>query len=91
MGEEGGGGCRPFNPFPAVRHRCGLTQTGKQAALLRKPQIIPQRKSGLLCERERERERDPRSRQFGGGSLGCAAYLFGRLLPLSENKHVPII
>ena len=25
------------------------------------------------------------------GNLGCAAYLFGRLLPLSENKHVPVI
>lgn len=32
---------------------CGLTQTGKQAALLRKPQTSPQRNS----ERERERVR----------------------------------
>ena len=24
-------------------------------------------------------------------SLGSAAYLFGRPLPLSENKHVPVI
>ena len=91
------------NPFPTVCHICGLTQTGKQAALLRKPQTVPQRNSGLLYEsgraREREREREKEREketpqltvQFSGGSLGCAAYLFGRLLPLSENKHVPVI
>lgn len=41
-----------INPFPTVCHICGLTQTGKQAALLRKPQTTPQRNSGLLYERE---------------------------------------
>lgn len=40
------------NPFPTVCHICGLTQTGKQAALLRKPQTIPQRNLGLLYGRE---------------------------------------
>lgn len=76
-------------------HICGLTQTGKQAALLRKPQNHPTEKfRAAVREREwesaRERERH-HSWQFGGRSLGCAAYLFGWLLPLSENKHVPVI
>lgn len=55
---------------------------------------IPQRNSGLLYERESESQRGRErhhSWQFGGRSLGCAAYLFGWLLPLSENKHVPVI
>lgn len=32
------------NPFPTVCHICGLTQTGKQAALLRKTSKHPTEK-----------------------------------------------
>lgn len=59
------------NPFPTVCHICGLTQTGKQAALLRKPQNHPTEKfrtavregvrvseSGGVSEQQRERERE---------------------------------
>lgn len=41
-------------------------------------------------EREGEGEREtPQLTVSAEGSLGHAAYLFGRPLPLSENKHVP--
>lgn len=78
------------NPFPTVCHTCGLTQTGKQAALLRKTSKHPTEKIRAAVwewERASERERD-HDWQFGGGSLGCAAYLFGCLLPVLENKQL---
>lgn len=72
------------NPSPTVRHICGLTQTGKQAALLRKPQTIPQRNSGPAV-RLRVRVSGSivaRERETPQLSIGHVAYLFEQPLPL---------
>lgn len=86
---------RTVNPFPTVRHICGLTQTGKQAALQSKPQTIPQRNSGpphgWEWEWTRQRRERPQLTVWCRRKVGCTAYLFARPLPLLENKHVLVI
>lgn len=80
------GASTPFSPPWPI---CGLTQTGKQTASLRKPQTVPQRDRPRRGSEGGGPRSDRGSRQTTRVSARRGeSCLFGRLRPPPENKRV---